>query len=208
MKSMYKINYLFTLFICVCLFSCTSEESGSDNSSDNDSSNNSLKGAYTDTTKLRAFPLNEHELDITIYIPNDTYMDFEEGYKTYTPPTIIHNDGEARWDIKMPSDPKWHLVIEEISNEDASIEKEKSRQANSIFDHEYIEEGENYILYTESINEEKSTLENEDGAPSADYHFYCNRKINDYNLVFKSNEMGDFYKPTIKEMLTSALNSK
>ena len=64
------------------------------------------------------------------------------------------------------------------------------------------------MLFTENINADKSTLEKEEGAISADYHFYCTRKINGYNLVFKSNEMSDFYKPTIKEMLASAIYSK
>ena len=199
---MRKINYLLALFTCVYLISCSNDEINSAKEEDESSEVTTF-----DTTKLRSFSLKENELEISIYIPNDTYKD-EEGIKRYTPPTIIHNDGEARWEIKMPSDPKWHLVIEEMGDEEVSVKKEKQRQANTIFDHEYIEEGDNYMLYTESINADKSTLENDEETVTADYHFYSTRKINGYNLVFKSNEMSDFYKPTIKEMLTSALYAK
>jgi len=203
---MRKINYILTLFICVYFSSCSNEGS---TSKGNDKGEDIVKVETStfDTTKLRPFSLNGQELDVTIYVPNDTYKD-EEDIERYTPPIIIHNDGEARWEIKIPSDPKWHLVIEEMGDEEVSIEKEKNRQANTIFDYKYIEEGGNYMLFTENINADKSTLEKEEGAISADYHFYCTRKINDYNLVFKSNEMSDFYKPTIKEMLASAIYSK
>ncbi len=204
-KPMRKINYILVLSICVYFSSCSNDSESNDG---NDGTvPNKSKTALFDTTKLRPFSLNAQELDVTIYVPNDTYKD-EEGIERYTPPIIIHNDGEARWGIKMPSDPKWHLVIEEMGNEEVSVEKEKNRQANTIFDYQYIEEGDNYILFTENINADKSTLEKEEGAISADYHFYCTRKINGYNLVFKSNEMSDFYKPTIKEMLASAIYSK
>jgi len=189
------------------MYSCSNEPDSIDPNSTNVNDSNKSETALFDTTKLRSFSLNDYELEISIFVPNDTYKD-EEGIKRYTPPTIIHNDGEARWEVKMPSDPKWHLVIEEMGEEEVSIEKEKNRQSNTIFDREYIEEGKNYILFTEGINKDKSTLENDEETISADYHFYCTRKINGYNLVFKSNEMGDFYKPTIKEMLTSAIYSK
>ena len=62
------------------------------------------------------------------------------------------------------------------------------------------------VIGTHAQNEIKNMNDNEIILP--DFHFYCTRTINGYNLVFKSHQMVDFYKPTVMEMLTSALHSK
>ena len=199
---MRNIYYISAILLGILISACSEETA----KKEEDIEKTSKTSAF-DTTKLRLFSLKDHELDISIYVPNNTYKD-EEGIERYNPPNITHNDGEARWEITMPSDKDWHMVIEEMGDEEVSLEKEKNRQSNTIFDRDYIEEGENYFLFTEGINQEKSTLENDDETISPDYHFYCLREINGYNLVFKSHEMGDFYKPTIKAMLTSAICAK
>ena len=131
-------------------------------------------------------------------MPNNTYKD-EEGIKGITP-NITHNDGGLG--NHNTSDKDWHMVIEEMGDEEVSLEKEKNRQSNTIFDRD-IEEGENYFLFTEGINQEKSTLENDDKTISPDYHFYCLREINGYNWFLKAMKWE--YQPTINNANISNL---
>jgi len=159
------------------------------------------------THGLRAVSLEEHELNIHVYVPEKFYED-EEGYPRYVQPNIIHNTGEARWEITLPGNRRWHLVIEEMGEDSSSIKSEISRlKAVDFFAYNFKEKNQNYIVYTRTLKAENTTLDSNQLSGLPNYHFYCNRTINDYNLVFKNFEMKDFRKLTIEKMLISSNNA-
>lgn len=158
---------------------------------------------------LREFSMADYELNTTIFIP-ELYFTDEDDLPRFTPPEIIHNDGEARWEIKVPGNKYWHLVIEDMGEESFGVEKELAEHEYQkvIFDFRYHEQTENTLLYSKILKSGNTTLDDKEIALLPNYHFYCARNINGSNVVFRSHEMGDFRKPTISKMMASALSSK
>ena len=158
---------------------------------------------------LREFSMAEYELNTTIFIP-ELYFTDEDDLPRFTPPEIIHNDGEARWEIKVPGNKYWHLVIEDMGEESFGVEKELAEHEYQkvIFDFRYHEQTENTLLYSKILKSGNTTLDDKEIALLPNYHFYCARNINGSNVVFRSHEMGDFRKPTISQMMASALSAK
>lgn len=153
---------------------------------------------------LRAVNLNENELDIQIYIP-EKYFDDEDGYPRFIQPIINHNLGEAKWEVTLPGKSRWHLVIEENVDDSSTILDELDRlKSFDFFSYNIIEQTDSSLVYTKSLNVENTTLDSLEMVKNAYYHFLCKRKINGFNLTFKSAEMKDFRKPTVDQMLTSA----
>ncbi len=153
---------------------------------------------------LRAVNLNENELDIQIYIP-EKYYDDEDGYPRFIQPNITHNLGEAKWEVTLPGKSRWHLVIEENVDDSSTILDELDRlKSFDFFSYNIIEQTDSSLVYTKSLNVENTTLDSLEMVKNAYYHFLCKRKINGFNLTFKSAEMKDFRKPTVDQMLTSA----
>lgn len=158
---------------------------------------------------LREFSMVDYELNVTIYIPELYYKD-EEDLPRFTLPDVIHNDGEARWEIKVPGNKYWHLVIEDMGKEAFGVKKELDQHEYQkvIFDFKYHEQTENTMLYSKILKSGNTTLDDKEIALLPNYHFYCARNIDGSNIVFRSHEMGDFRKPTINKMMASALSAK
>jgi hypothetical protein len=159
------------------------------------------------THGLRAIDLSEYELNINVYIPEKFYED-EDGLPRFVPTNIKHNLGEARWEITLKGDRRWHLVIEEIGKDSSGVDEELARLEDvDFFTYYFDSKSDSTLLYSRSLKAEKTTLDTNNLVQNANYQFYCNREINGYNLVFKTHELKDFRKLTVNKMLTSALYS-
>jgi len=201
-------KYLFVISLFTILFSC--------NNNSNDNIDNLQDITQIDSSKieiknplkgLREFSLKDYELDITIMIPEKYYTD-EDDLPRFIQPTIIHNDGEAKWEVKMPGDKYWHLIVEDMTGEKTSVSKEKEQHSyTDIFDYVYHIENDTQLLYSKILKSENSTLASKEIDKLPNYHFFCNRLINSYNIVFRSFQMKNFRRLTVNKMLLSANNS-
>ena len=196
-----KLNTLFYAFVSFIFLSVSCSENPN---------KKSMESSVTEVLVadplhgLRAVNLNENELDIQIYIP-EKYYDDEDGYPRFIQPIITHNLGEARWEVTLPGKSRWHLVIEENVDDSSTILDELNRlKSFDFFSYNIIEQTDSSLVYTKYLNVENTTLDSLEMVKNAYYHFLCKRKINGFNLTFKSDDMKDFRKPTVDQMLTSA----
>ena len=196
-----KLNTLFYAFVSFIFLSVSCSENPDEKS---------MESSVTELLVadplhgLRAVNLNENELDIQIYIP-EKYYDDEDGYPRFIQPIITHNLGEARWEVTLPGKSRWHLVIEENVDDSSTILDELNRlKSFDFFSYNIVEQTDSSLVYTKSLNVENTTLDSLEMVKNAYYHFLCKRKINGFNLTFKSDDMKDFRKPTVDQMLTSA----
>ena len=195
------ISYvLFVCFVPIC--SCTNQD---------DNPKTAIEDTKVEvlspnpTHGFRSVNLAENELNINLYIPEKFYED-EDGFPRFIQPNIKHNLGEARWEITLPGHRRWHLVIEEMGKDSSGVLEEIERLKNiDFFDYNFHVKTDSTLIYSRSLKANKTTLDSTELIKSANYHFYCNRIINDYNLVFRSYEMKDFRKITTDKMLKSAL---
>ena len=105
----------------------------------------------------------------------------------------------------MPGKSRWHLVIEENVDDSTTIKDEIDRlKSFEFFSYNIVEQTDSTLVYTKSLNMENTTLDSLEMVKNAYYHFLCKRKINGFNLTFKSAEMKDFRKLTVDKMLTCA----
>ena len=202
-------NYLFITSLLFVIAACSNKKEKNEhkNIQEKSSIDSTLINTKNDLKGLREFSLKNYELDITIMIPEKYYTDNDD-LPRFIPPEIIHNNGEARWEIKMPGDKYWHLVIEDMTGEKTSISKEKEIHSfTGIFDYVYYIEDATQLLYSRILKSENSTLNSKEIKKLPNYHFFCNRTINSYNIVFSSFEMKQFRKLTVNKMLVSANNS-
>ena len=196
-----KLNTLFYAFVSFIFLSVSCSENPN---------KKSMESSVTEVLVadplhgLRAVNLNENELDIQIYIP-EKYYDDEDGYPRFIQPIITHNLGEAKWEVTLPGKSRWHLVIEENVDDSSTILDELDRlKSFDFFSYNIVEQTDSSLVYTKSLNVENTTLDSLEMVKNAYYHFLCKRKINGFNLTFKSDDMKDFRKPTVDQMLTSA----
>ena len=196
-----KLNTLFYAFVSFIFLSVSCSENPN---------KKSMESSVTEVLVadplhgLRAVNLNENELDIQIYIP-EKYYDDEDGYPRFIQPIITHNLGVARWEVTLPGKSRWHLVIEENVDDSSTILDELNRlKSFDFFSYNIVEQTDSSLVYAKSLNVENTTLDSLEMVKNAYYHFLCKRKINGFNLTFKSAEMKDFRKPTVDRMLTSA----
>ena len=208
--TMIKNKLIISLGIFTFLVSCSSSEEQAPESSELDQNPIEIpaKVEYS-IDGLREFSLKDHELNVTIYIP-ELYFKDEDDLPRFTPPEVIHNDGEARWEIKVPGNKHWHLVLEDMGKEDFGVNKELEEHEfqKEIFDFKYHQQTENSLLYSKILKSGNTTLDDKEIALLPNYHFYCARNINGSNVVFRSHEMVDFRKPTVNKMMASALNAR
>lgn len=201
-------KYLFLISLLLIFFSCNNNIDEDVDSAQDSAQVDSTKVEIKDPLKgLREFSLKDYELDITILIPEKYYTD-EDDLPRYIQPTIIHNDGEAKWEIKIPGDKYWHLIVEDMTGEKTSVIKEKEKHSfTDIFDYVYHIEDNTQLLYSKILKAENSTLSIKEIEKLPNYHFFCNRTINTYNIVFRSFNMKDYRRLTVNKMLVSANNS-
>ncbi len=205
---MKKIKFLLAGIILFQFVSCSVDDENTNIKEVSEVKDVEKTSDSLSTKGLRELSLKEHELDITILVPEVYYTD-EDDLQWFTPPTIIHNDGEARWEIKMPGDRYWHLVIEDMGDEICDINREKEEHGfqKDIFDFKYHQEKDNQLLYSKILKSENTTFDDKEILLLPNYHFYCSRNIGGSNIIFRSFEMGDFRKPTVDRMMVSALKA-
>mgnify|MGYP001492589284 CR=1 FL=1 len=199
-------NYSFLILISFVLLisSCAGEKT---DSIEIDENTPTKTLAPDPTYGMRVVDLSDHELNINLFIPEKFYDD-EDGLPRFVAPSVKHNLGEARWEITLAGDKRWHLVIEELGEDTNGVEAEIERLKDvEFFDYNFESKTDSSILFNRLLKADKTTLDTNSLAQSSSYHFYCNRKINGFNLVFKNYELKDFRKLTVKKMLTSALYS-
>jgi len=202
---MRKLIYLFTISSVVSLSSCGDpENTTSGGEKDGDSTQVESTGDI-DIKGLREIDLKEHDLDVTVMIPEKYYKD-EDGAEWYVQPDIKHNEGEARWEITLPGDKYWNMVIEDWGDEKYDVAKEKLEHEDQkdIFDFIYEEEGADYMLYSKVLKQENTTINPEDAKMLANYHFFVSKNINGTWIIARSNEMKDFRGVTARQMLNAA----
>jgi hypothetical protein len=160
-----------------------------------------------ETKGMREYDMRNHELDIHVWIPEKFYND-EDDLPRFVNPIISHNEGEARWEITVPGDRHWNMVIEELGEDSTSISDEIERHSTiPFFSFNYEDVGDEQMIYSRLLKSENTTLDSSEIELLPNYHFYCSRNINGYHLVFRNHEMKDFRKITIKKMLASARNA-
>ncbi len=207
---MKKINHSLIILTTLFLFSCSSNEDSllAEPTQESEVSESEPEQEWS-TAGLREFSLEDYELNVTVYIPELYYTD-EDDLPRFTPPEIIHNDGEARWEIKVPGNKRWHLVIEDMGKQSFGVNKEleEHEYQKGIFDFKYHKKTDDILLYSKILKSDNTTLDDKEIALLPNFHFYCARNINGNNVVFRSHEMGDFRKPTVNKMMSSAMNAK
>ena len=151
-----KLNTLYYAFVSLTFLSISCSENLDEKSTENQVTEvlvaDPLHG-------LRAVNLNEHELDIKIYIP-EKYFDDEDGYPRFIQPIVTHNLGEAKWEVTLPGKSRWHLVIEENVDDSTTIKDELDRlKSFEFFTYNIVEQTDSSLVYTKSLNMENTTLD-------------------------------------------------
>ncbi len=96
--------------------------------------------------------LKAHGLNTTIWVPEQLAPD-----GTQVPSEIEPDPDNMIWKIK--SGKKFCVVIRVVDGEGDYIKRKKAELDGSIFKVEYIDEGENYILYKATLPEKASQAE-------------------------------------------------
>ena len=167
-----------------------------------------------DLRGFREFDLSRFELNAIIMIPEIYHTEEDEDGDQVDKlgfPDIVHNDGEERWEIKMSihNDGDWHMVIENLENEESnvSIEKELHQTQKDTFDFIYNEEGEGFVHYSKVLKTDNTTNSEAAVENMANHHFYCVKMIQGSYVVFRNFETGNFGELDIKQMLIGARGS-
>lgn len=198
------------------LFISSCGETGSDDSdTENPDIDTTAVTAEIDMTKYREFDMSEHELSAIIMIPITYHKEEDEDgveVDRYDQPDIVHNDGEAKWEIRMPGhkDRYWHMVIEDWGDEARSVDIEKTEHEDQkvIFDFIYLDEGDGFMRYSKVLKGDNTTMSETDAKNMPNHHFYCVKNIQGSAIVLRSFEMDDFREISVKEMLTAAKATK
>jgi len=200
-----KLSFYSFANLCLILFlaSCSSDESTIESTTIEE-----VKIEPVNETKgMREYDMRKHELDIHVWIPEKFYNDIDD-LPRFVEPEINHNEGEARWEITVPGDRHWNMVIEELGEDSTSISDEIERHSTiPFFSFKYEDVGDEQMIYSRLLKSENTTLDSSEIELLPNFHFYCSRNINGYHLVFRNHEMKDFRKITIKKMLASARNA-
>lgn len=164
-----------------------------------------------DLSKFREFDMTGFELNTTLMIPMTYHKeDDEDGTPVdrFDQPEIKHNDGEAKWEIRMPGhkDKYWHMEIDDWGEEVQTIEmlKKSHDDQKHIFDFIYFEEGDGYIRYSKLLKSDNTTMSEADAMNMPNHHFFCIKNIGGSYIVFQNYKLGDFRELSIKEMLVAA----
>lgn len=158
---------------------------------------------------LREYDMSEYDLNVIIYVPEKYYMDQELQVEKFVQPIIEHNDGEALWDITMPGDKHFHMVIEDWGDmkQTVAAEKEVHQDQSGIYDFTYETETDDYMLFVRKLKSDNSTLET-DLSQLPMHHFYAVKQIDGYYITAKSFSMQDFHKVSATTMLNCARGMK
>jgi len=168
-----------------------------------------------DPKKYREFDMAAFELNAVIMIPKTYHKENDEDgtpVDRFDKPDIIHNDGEAKWEIRMPGhkDRYWHMEIDDWGEKVQTIEmlKKEHKDQTNIFDFIYFEEGDGYVRYSKVLKSDNTTISEADAKSMPNHHFYCIKNIGGSYIVFQSYRMDDFRELSVKEMLVAARETK
>lgn len=210
---MKKLIYVLAVPALFFVSSCGETEKGGDEPETKVDSTN--VETQLDLSKYREFDMSGLELNATIMIPMTYHKeDDEDGTPVdrYDQPEIVHNDGEAHWEIKMPGhkDRYWHMEIDDWGVEVQTIDMLKTLHGDQkdIFDFIYFEEGDGYIRYSKVLKSDNTTMSEADAKSMPNHHFYCIKNIGGSYIVFQSYKMDDFRELSVKEMLVAARATK
>lgn len=198
-----------SITIISALFSCNNDSNKvEENITDKNTEVNSEENPI-DFSELREFNLSNFDLEATIFIPESHYMvsEEEEGVED---PVVEHSDGEAIWNLHMRSNKNWDITIEDWGEEKMSIAKEKEihKETSEVYDYNYIEEGEDFMLYQRALKSGSTTIDEKTASKLPNYHFFVVKNINGSFITIKSNDLGEFRKISAKKMLNSARTIK
>ena len=202
---MRNVFYLLSISSVLFISSC-GEENNTTGENDNNSDSTVVEtSGELDLKGLREVDLSDYDLDVKVMIPEKYYKD-EDGVEWYVQPEIKHNEGEARWEITIPGDKHWDMVIEDWGDEKYDVAKEKLEHEDQkdIFDFIYEEEGPDYMLYSKLLKQENTTISPEDAKQLPNYHFFVTKQINGSWVIARSAEMKDFRGVTARQMLNAA----
>lgn len=195
----------FTLALATVFASCESGKTEQPNEKEEIKVTEDIKEPAVDLSELREFSMADYDLDATIFIPENHFMisEEEEGLED---PVVTHSDGEAKWDLTMRSNKNWNITIEDWGDEVKSIalEKEINKETSGVYDYNYIEEGNDYLLFQRALKSGSTTMEEKTASKLPNYHFVVVKNINGNYITIKSNDMGDFRKISAKKMLNAA----
>ena len=168
-----------------------------------------------DPKKYREFDMSTLELNAVIMIPKTYHKEEDEDgtpVDRFDKPDITHNDGEAKWEIRMPShkDRYWHMEIDDWGEKVQTIEmlKKEHEDQKNIFDFIYFEEGDGYARYSKVLKSDNTTISEADAKSMPNHHFFCIKNIGGSYIVFQSSRMDDFRELSVKEMLVAARETK
>lgn len=192
---------LFTIAISSLFIACGSDKTENE---EEITTENPTESAI-DLSELREFPLTDYELDAVMYVPKNHFMvsDEEEGLEE---PKVIHNEGEAKWNISMRSNKNWNITIEDWGDEKKSIalEKEIHLETSEVYDYNYLEEGSDYLLFQRQLKSGSTTMDEETASKLPNFHFVVVKNIGDTYFTIKSNDLGEFRKISAEKMLNAA----
>lgn len=195
----------FTLALATVFASCESGKTEQPNEKEEIKVTEEIKEPAVDLSELREFSMADYDLDATIFIPENHFMisEEEEGLED---PVVTHSDGEAKWHLTMRSNKNWNITIEDWGDEVKSIalEKEINKETSEVYDYNYIEEGNDYLLFQRALKSGSTTMEEKTASKLPNYHFVVVKNINGNYITIKSNDMGDFRKISAKKMLNAA----
>lgn len=168
-----------------------------------------VESSEVNLTGLREFDMSEYDLNVIIYVPEKYYTDQELQVEKFVQPVIKHNDGEALWDITMPGDKHFHMVIEDWGDIKQTVADEKivHTDQNGIYDFSYEMEGADYMLFVRKLKSENTTNET-DLSQLPMHHFYAVKEIDGYYITARSFSMQDFHMVSAKTMLNCARGMK
>ncbi len=158
-----------------------------------------------DFSELREFPMSDYDLEAVLFIPQKHYIDGDENDQLEEP-LIDHAEGEAFWDLSMRSDKNWKITVEDWADVEKSIalEKEIHKETAEVYDYNYIEEGEDYLLYQRALTTGGTTMDEKTASKLPNFHFVVVKKINGTYITIKSNDLGEFRKISVEKMMNAA----
>jgi hypothetical protein len=205
---MKKFILPLALGVAVAMTSCGEDAPSEGTVEGGDST--SVASSDVDLTGLREFDMTPYDLNVILYVPEKYYHDVDEQVDKFVQPVITHNEGEALWDITMPGDKNFHMIVEDWGDIEQSVAMEKAAHVdqNSIYDYVYNEEGDDYMLFSRVLSSGNTTLDPEDMKSLPNHHFYVVKQIDGYYISAKSYTMQDYYQVSARTMMNCARGMK
>lgn len=205
---MKKFILPLALGAAVAMTSCGGGEPAEGEHGEGDST--AVETTEVDLTGLREFDMTPYDLNVILYVPEKYYHDVDEQVDKFVQPVIEHNEGEALWDITMPGDKNFHMIVEDWGDIEQTVpmEKEAHKDQNDIYDYVYNEEGDDYMLFSRVLKTDNTTLDPEDIKSLPNHHFYVVKQIDGYYITAKSYTMQDYYQVSANTMMNCARGMK